>query len=243
MFVLASYIYHIFCNRSFGSPCIYIYIYIYTPAEKCSHRSKESVICLKQKHWLKRWVLGTSKRCPDHLSRQFPTTASTFPYSSKNSSAEHIHALSKWLIITNTLTYIDKHTHTHTHSFLSRTYSRFINMTHHHKQTHSHWQTTHTHTLTHTHTHWRTNTHAHRDMYKKAWICSAEEFLDLYEKVEAVVKNFPLRWSGHLFEVPSTHLFDQFLLHILPFCAPTGAFFRWYPPFLARPKILRAEVA
>ena len=26
MFVLASYIYHIFCNRSFSSPYIYIYI-------------------------------------------------------------------------------------------------------------------------------------------------------------------------------------------------------------------------
>ena len=43
----------------------------------------------------------------------------------------------------------------------------------------------------------------------KAWICSAEKFLELYGKVEAVVKNCLLRWSGHLFEVPSTHLFDQ----------------------------------
>ena len=46
----------------------------------------------KAKHWSKRWVLGTSNRCPDHLSRQFLTIASTFPYCSKNSSAEHIHA-------------------------------------------------------------------------------------------------------------------------------------------------------
>ena len=37
----------------------------------------------------------------------------------------------------------------------------------------------------------------------------SEEFLELYGKVEAVVKNCLLRWSGHLFEVPSTHLFDQ----------------------------------
>ena len=43
----------------------------------------------------------------------------------------------------------------------------------------------------------------------KAWICSAEEFLELYGNVEAVVRNCVLRWSGHLFEVPSTHLFDQ----------------------------------
>ena len=50
------------------------------------------LICLKQNVWSKRWVLGTSNTCPDHLSGQFLTTASTFPYSSKNSSAEHIHA-------------------------------------------------------------------------------------------------------------------------------------------------------
>ena len=35
----------------------------------------------------------------------------------------------------------------------------------------------------------------------KAWICSAEEFLELCGKVEAVVRNCMLRWSGHLFEV------------------------------------------
>ena len=43
----------------------------------------------------------------------------------------------------------------------------------------------------------------------KAWICSAEKFFELYGKVEAVVRSFLLRSSGHLFEVPSTHLFDQ----------------------------------
>ena len=64
----------------------------------------------------------------------------------------------------------------------------------------------------------------------KAWICSAEEFLELYGKVAAVVRNCLLRWSGHLFEVPSTHLFDQCFCfkHILPFYATRGAFFRWY---------------
>ena len=62
------------------------------PAEKCSYRSIKRLICLKQKHWSKRWVLGTSNRCPAHLRSQFPATESTFPYSSKNSSAEHIHA-------------------------------------------------------------------------------------------------------------------------------------------------------
>ena len=106
------------------------------------------------------------------------------------------------------------HTHTHTHTFLSQTYSRFISMSHHHKlthidkHTHTHSHThSRTHTHAHTHTHWRT--HTHRDMYKKAWLCSAEEFLELYGNIEAVVSNCLLRWSGHLFEVPSTHLFDQ----------------------------------
>ena len=44
----------------------------------------------------------------------------------------------------------------------------------------------------------------------KAWICSAEEFLELYGKVEAVVRNCLLWWSGHLFEVLGTLLFDQY---------------------------------
>ena len=62
------------------------------PAEKCSYRSTKKLMCLKQKDWSKRGVPATSTRCPDHLSRQFLTTASTFPYNSKNSSAEHIHS-------------------------------------------------------------------------------------------------------------------------------------------------------
>ena len=65
----------------------------------------------------------------------------------------------------------------------------------------------------------------------KVWICSAEEFIELYGKVEAVIRNCLLRWSGRLFEVTGTHLFDQCFCfkHIrLFFCAPGGAFFRWY---------------
>ena len=64
----------------------------------------------------------------------------------------------------------------------------------------------------------------------KAWICSAEEFLELYGQVEAVVRNCLLRWSGHLFEVPSTHLFNQCFCfkHISLFCAPITAFFCLY---------------
>ena len=85
----------------------------------------------------------------------------------------------------------------------------------------------------------------------KAWICSAEEFLELYGKVEAVVGNCLLRWSGHLFEVrkveavvrnyllrcsghlfevPNTHLFDQC------FC------FRHITPFLLRQEYFSADI-
>ena len=65
-------------------------------------------------------------------------------------SHRQTHTLTHIYKHTHTLTYIDKHTHTHihTHSFLSQTYSRFINIAHHYKQTHSHGQT-HTHTHTH----------------------------------------------------------------------------------------------
>ena len=140
-------------------------------------------------------------------------------------------------------------------------------MTHHHKQTHSHRQTTHTHkythtrththtrTRTHTHTHTRTHTHTHAHTQTHAHthalalthtgICirnreyvRLRNFLELYGKVEAVVRNCLLRWSGHLFDVPSTHLFDQCFCfkHISLSYASIGAFFRWYPPFLCYTK-------
>ena len=125
-------------------------------------------------------VQCTSNRCPDHLSRQFITTASTVTYSSKNSSAEHIHALSTWLIITNTITHIDKNAYTHTHS-----------LSHIDKHTHSFTQTnTHTLTLslslslslshTHTHTHTHTYTHTHALKLTQTGICIRKrEYVEL----------------------------------------------------------------
>ena len=58
----------------------------------------------------------------------------------------------------------------------------------------------------------------------KAWICSAEEFLELYGKVEAVVRNCVL------FEVPSTHLFDQCFCfkHISLLCSDRSIFLLAY---------------
>ena len=72
-----------------------------------------------------------------------------------------------------------------------------------------------------------------RTSSRRLWLCSAEEFLELYGKVEAVVRNCLLRWSGHLVEVAGTPLFDQSFCfkHISLFCAPIVALFRWYPPF------------
>ena len=62
----------------------------------------------------------------------------------------------------------------------------------------------------------------------KAWICSAEEFLELYGKVESVVRNCLLSWSGHLVQVADTRLFYKWFCfkHVSLFCAPIGAFFR-----------------
>ena len=54
------------------------------PAEKCSYRNIKRLICLKQKSLLEKGVPATSTIWPDHRS------ISTC--SSKNSSAEHIHA-------------------------------------------------------------------------------------------------------------------------------------------------------
>ena len=106
---------------------------------------------------------------PYQLSRQFLTTASTFTCSSKNSSAEHIHALSTWLIIANThsLTQANTHTHAHrqTHTHSSAEHILALLACHHHKQTHSHRQTKHTHTRTRACTHTDTCTHTHTLMH------------------------------------------------------------------------------
>ena len=58
---------------------------------KC-YRCTKKANTFKAKRLVEKGVPATSTRRPDHLNRQFLTTASTFPYSSKNSSAEHIHA-------------------------------------------------------------------------------------------------------------------------------------------------------
>ena len=64
----------------------------------------------------------------------------------------------------------------------------------------------------------------------KAWICSAEELLELHGKVEGVVNNCLLRWSGHLVEVAGTPIFDQYFCfkHISHICAPIGLFYHWF---------------
>ena len=117
----------------------------------------------KAKTLIERWVLGTSNRCPDHLSRQFLTTAPTFPYSSKNSSAEHIHALSTCLTLISTLTDSNSLTHTLTH-----TYTHIHTHTSTHTYSHIHTLThTHTHTYTHSHIHTLTRTHIHTYIHSR----------------------------------------------------------------------------
>ena len=48
----------------------------------------------------------------------------------------------------------------------------------------------------------------------KVWICSAEEFLELYGKVEAIIRNCLLRWSEHLVEVAFRSVFFFFFFNI-----------------------------
>ena len=127
---------------------------IYEPVEKCSYRSTAKANLFKAKRLIEKGVPATSIRCPDHFSRQFLITASTFSYGSKNSSAEHIHDVSICLIVTNTLSHIDKHTHT----------------------------LIHTHTDSHTHTHTHTHMHAHRDIYKKREYVQLRNFWSCMER-------------------------------------------------------------
>ena len=62
------------------------------PAEKFSYRSIKKANMSKAKRLIEKGVPATSTCCPVHLSRQFLSTAYTSPCSSKNYSAEHIHA-------------------------------------------------------------------------------------------------------------------------------------------------------
>ena len=139
-------------------------------------RSTKEASVFKKKLIEQVGIPATSTRCPENLSRQFLTGASTFPYGSKNSSSQHIHALSTCLTLTNTLTHIDKHTHshtyihthTHTHSLIPQPNKFSLYQHDPPSQTNSLTlpsNTLSTHTHTHTHTDRRTHTHAHRDIY------------------------------------------------------------------------------
>ena len=151
------------------------------PAEKCYNRSTKKANVLKQKYWTKMGIPATSTRCPDHLSRQFLTTVSTFPYSSKNSSAEHIHAFYTYMSLC---------------AWVSVCVCVWVSV--------SEWVSVWVCVFVYVSECVLMVSHI-----EKACICSAEKFLELYGKVEAVVRNSLLSWSGHLFEVTGTHLFDQ----------------------------------
>ena len=107
-------------------------------------RAQKRLIGLMQKDWSKRWWLVTSNRCPDHLSRQFLTTASTFHTAIKIPQPNiFTHYQRDLPSNTHSLTHIDKHTHSHkeTHTLV---------LIDKHTLTHTH--TTHTQTHTHRHT-------------------------------------------------------------------------------------------
>ena len=158
---------------------------IYKPVENAPIAAqKKRLICLKQTDWSKRGVPTTSTRCPDHLSRQFMTTASTFRDSPKNSSAEHFHDVSTCLILTNTLNHIDKHTHIDSftlslHLSLSHTHTLSLSLTHTHSLSLS-LSLSLTHSLT----------LAHRDMYKEREYVRLRNFWCCMEMKR--------RWSGIL---------------------------------------------
>ena len=171
------------------------------PAEKCSYRNTGRLRSLKWKDWSKRGG-GVPQPVPWSPQQTIPDHR-LYLSSSKNVSAEHIHALSICLTRTNTLT----HTVTHSHSL---SLSLALTLSHTHTHTHTH---THSHTYTYTHTHSRKKGHI-----LKPWICSAEEFLELIGKVEAVARNCLLRSSGHLVEVAGTpYSISLFAINILAF--------------------------
>ena len=159
-------------------------------------------MCLKQKGWSKRGCPTTSTRCPDHFIRQFLTTASTFPYCIKNSSAEDIRAFYTCLCVRECVcvcmcVYVCEWTSQ------CVTLCVFVYV--------SEWVLIRVRHV------------------GKVWICSAEEFLELYGKVEMVIRNCLLRWSEHLVEVAGNPFsISHFVLNILTFCAPIRAYFCWF---------------
>ena len=139
----------------------------------------------KAKRLIEKGGPAISTSCPDNLSRQFLSTASTFPYSSKNSSAVHIDAFYICLCVRERVcvcVWVNESVCGCV--CLSKWVNVFVRVRH----------------------------------VDKAWICSAEEFLELYEKVEALVRNCLLRWSWHLAEVAGTPFsISLFALNILAF--------------------------
>ena len=139
------------------------------PAEKYSYRNTKKANMFKAKR-----LIVTSNRCPGHLNRQFLTIASTFPYSSKNSSAEQIHAffihipvsvsVRVWVSVCECVSVYVFRVSVCVH--VSECVCVFIYVS---------------------------ECVCDGDHVDEAWICSAAEFLELYGKVEAVVRNCLLR--------------------------------------------------
>ena len=122
-----------------------------------------------------------------------------------------------------------------------RTCLRFINIPHSYKHTHSHKQThTHTHwlihSLTHTHTHTHTHIHTktHTHILKHTGTCVKSVNMFSWGIFGAVweSRGGGQELSAEVIRAPGWGSWYPPFWPLLPFfCAPIGAFFRWYPPF------------
>ena len=140
--------------------------------EKCSCWSIKKANMIKAKRLIK--IMGTSYLNLVPLSPQqtIPDHASTFPYSSKNSSAKHIHAFLIQIPVCISVSVC-----VNVSDCVCAYVSEWVCL----------WW-------------WVMLKHEY------VWL---RNFLEMYGKVEAVVRNSLLRWLGHLFEVTVTRLFDQ----------------------------------
>ena len=132
-------------------------------------------------------------------------------------------------------THSHRQTHSHTDSFAHRQTDRHTQK-HKHKHTHTHTHTqthtiTHTLSLTHTHTRARARTHGQtciKSVNMFGWGIFGAVWKGRGGGQELCAE--VIRAPGWGIWNP---LFDQSFCfkHISLFCAPIGAFFRWYPPF------------
>ena len=109
-----------------------------------------------------------------HDSRKLTQCSPLHIWSTDNMGRTHvIRPPRKWILYTQTCTYIHKHARTHTQTFAYNIHTRRRARAHTHTHTHTHTRThahTHTHAraCTHAHTHTRTHAHTHTRTHARA---------------------------------------------------------------------------